>query len=678
MKWHIQTSITASTLVFLMLPAAALDITGYSATVNDRFTSGYPSAPVPNASGSFVGINYDWSGVAWSTTQYGLYYKNFVMLSPSHFLTAQHFETGGIATLGVQLRTQAGTMASQTKADMENLGYGLEITYESVTAKDLSIGTLTSAVTTPSAIARYAVLDLHTTSIATTYANYDGITALAYGRGPTTTSSPRVAATTVDGAGFLNSDPAQSVILTLRAGAGSTQVAGGDSAAPMLHGWTNPNGGSELTVLGVNSAFDNTSTYNIISMLAVPGGMNAANAIMNADGYALRVTGNPVATWVGGAGATPTNLNNVGNYVGTPTSDQYFAFDADATLYESINVNSSTNLRGLFFLSTASAADGFTFAGANTLTLGRGGIVNYDADRQTINSQITLASSQYWDVGAGGITANNINTSGRLLEIAGSGTAIISGNVSGTGGIALSGNRLEMTGTSSYSGNTWVHSGTLVVNGSITSSENVTIAAGASLSGSGILASATLSGAGSVDPGNSPGVLTAFDANPAGGLDFNFEFTQANALPDWDAPSPTASINDVLRLTNLSDPFLSPLNSANVISLYLNVDDVVFGDTFTGGFYTDKNETFLTDISSALFQYWIADASGTNTYQGNDYSLYGGPLTFTVETIAQNADFGSGTISGYTMRLTAIPETSTSLLATLSTLALLRRRRAKS
>jgi autotransporter-associated beta strand protein len=619
-----------------------------------------------------VGLNYDWSGVAWSTTTYGSYYKNVVMLSPSHFLSAQHFETGSVATLGVQLQTQAGAMVSRTKAGMDNLGYGVEITYDSVTAKDLSIGTLTSAITAPSAIARYAVLDLHATSIATTYANYVGITALAYGRGTTTTSSPRVAATTVNQAGFLTPDPAQSVLLTLRAGASSTQMVVGDSAAPMLHGWTNPNGGSELTVLGVNSAID--GTYNYISMFAVPGAINAANAVMNADGFALRVTGNPVATWVGGTGGAPTNLNNVNNYSATPASDRYFAFDADATLYESINVNSATNMRGLFFLSTATAADGFTFSGASTLTLGRGGLVNYDADRQTITAPIALASSQYWDVGAGGVTANNINTAGHLLEIAGSGTAIISGNVSGTGGLALSGNRLEMTGTSSYSGNTWVHSGTLVVNGSITSSQNVTIAAGASLSGSGVLASSTLSGAGSVDPGNSPGVLTAFDANPAGGIDFNFEFTQANTLPDWDAP--TTSINDVLRLTNLTDPFLSPLSSANVISLYLNVDDVNFGDTFTGGFYSDKNETFLTDISSALFQYWIADASGSNTYQDNDYSLYAGPMTFTVDTVAQNADFGSGTISGYTMRLTAIPETSTSLLAALSTLALLRRRRA--
>lgn len=661
-------SATSLLTVFLSSPSAAIVITGYSATVHDRFASGFASAPVANTSGSFVGINYDWSGVAWSTTTYGPTYKNLVMLSPTHFLSAQHFETGSVFTTGVQLQNQAGALVSQTNAGIDNLGHGLVLTFESVTAHDLAIGTLHSAITAPSSMARYAVLDRHNTSAALTYSNYDGISALAYGRGPSAVSSPRIVATTVD-LTFFVSDTTQSAFRTTKAGSHSLE--GGDSASPFLHGWVNPNGGHELTVLGVNSAID--GTYNYMSMLATPGAMTAANTVMNADGYALRVTGNAVATWVGGSGGGPTNLNNVGNYSGSPAADNYFSFDADATIYESINVNTGTNMRGLFFLSTASASDGFTISGASTLTLGRGGIVNYDADRQTISAPILLGSSQYWDVGAGGVTANNINTSGRLLEIAGSGTAMITGNVFGTGGIALSGSRLEMSGTSNYSGRTWVHSGTLVVDGAITTSDSVTIAAGASLSGSGVLANATLSGAGAIDPGNSPGVLTSLDADPSGGLDFNFEFTQANTLPDWD--SPLASVNDVLRLTNLSDPFLSPLNGANVISLYLDVADVDFGDTFTGGFYTDKNDPFLSDISSALFQYWIADTEGGNTYQGTKYALYSGPLTFSVNTVAQAANFGSGVVSGYSMQITAVPETSTALLGALSALALFRRRR---
>ena len=40
--------------------ARALDITGYSATVNDRFSSGFPTAPIANTDASFIGLPYDW------------------------------------------------------------------------------------------------------------------------------------------------------------------------------------------------------------------------------------------------------------------------------------------------------------------------------------------------------------------------------------------------------------------------------------------------------------------------------------------------------------------------------------------------------------------------------------------------------------------------------------------
>ena len=52
----------------LLLSAAvvyALDVTGYDPATNDRFSSGYPNAPVPNASPKFIGKDFDWSGVGW-------------------------------------------------------------------------------------------------------------------------------------------------------------------------------------------------------------------------------------------------------------------------------------------------------------------------------------------------------------------------------------------------------------------------------------------------------------------------------------------------------------------------------------------------------------------------------------------------------------------------------------
>lgn len=671
---------------WLSLPVVALDITGFSATVNDRFTSGFPTSPVPNAAPSFVGIDYDWSGVGWSSvTHSASSYKGFGFLSPRHYLVAAHY--GGDPS--PRLRLSDGTIVSGAQQSVINIGYGFNVGG----TRDISIGKLTAPVADFHLMARYAVLDLYATSTSTAYGIYGGLPVLAYGRGATTNGSPRVAATTVDQAGAISPDPTEIVLLTLRAGAGSVQLVVGDSGSPILHGWSNPDGGSELTVLGLNSA--TTDTYNFMSFLAVPGAMANANAVMNADGHALRVTGNVSSTWEGGQGG-PENrmhLSHGSNWTsGSVPSDLYSAFDADATAYESIVVDAVTNLRGLFFLSTASADDGFTLSGVNALTIGRGGIVNYDDALQTVTAPVTLGASQYWDVGPGGVTAGAINTAGFLLEVAGSGTATITGNVSGAGGVALSGSRLEMNGTSSYTGRTWVHSGTLVVNGSIASSSGVTInpggslivngsiptaggivvPAGSALGGSGVVGA--VSGAGSVDPGNSPGILTTPSVNPTGGLDFNFEFTQLGN-PTWSNAS--ASGNDVLRLTDASTPLTASLTSNNTIAVYLDVASISFGDTFRGGFFTDRDVDFLSSLENATFSYFLADPGGSISYNGVTYDPYAGPLTFDWSTVSVTADFSGGSSTGFVSQFMAVPEPSTWVLLAVATAgaAWVRRRR---
>jgi autotransporter-associated beta strand protein len=664
-------------LALAMRPAAGLDVNGYSSTVNDRFTSGFPTAPEPNTSGSFVGAAYDWSGVGWSTTTYAASsYKGFAMLSPRHFLTAQHYENGGLLTAAVAVQTKSGAVVSQARQTVTNLGYGFVVTNVGVTAPDLALGTLTAAIAAPTAVARYGVLDLYPSSTSTDYAVYNNLAVLAYGRGSTTNGSPRAAATTVVQAAAFNSDPTQTGMLTLRTGAGSVQLVEGDSGSPLLSGWTNPDGGQELAVLGLNTGI--SGSYNLMSFLAVPGAMANANASMTAAGYSLRVVGNPSATWQGGSGG-PTQQNDLarnGNWSGNslPT-DLYVLFNGTSTAVRGIDVNAATNLRGLAFKSTGTAGDGFTFSGTSTVTIGRGGITNYDADRQTINAPIALGDHQYWDVGAGGVTAGAISTGGKLLEIAGSGTARITGAVSGTGGLALSGSRLELTGSSTYTGATWVHAGTLVVNGQAAASSGVTIAAAATLGGSGVVAA--IGGAGTVAPGNSPGILTAPSVSGSGGLDFAFEFTGTGS-PAYG--SGTASINDVLRLTGTA-PFAQSLTAANAIDVYFNVPSLTANTVFRGGFFTDRDAAFLASVQNASFRYYAFDPSGTTAYEGVNYSLYSGPLTFEVATVAETAGFSSGAEPGYVTQFTVVPEPQSIVLAVtagglFACRALRRRRRA--
>lgn len=634
--------------------AHALDVTGYSATVNDRFTSGFPSAPVANTNPSFVGLSYDWSGVGWSTTTaVASSYKGFGFLSPQHYLVAAHY--GGSSTVRVML--PSGAVIEGSQQSVTNLGYGPKLNSG---PPDLALGTLAAPLAGVGEFARYGVLDLYPTSTSTTYSVYNGQPLLAYGRSSTTNGSPRVGSATVLSAGLIDgADPNSAVILTATTGSPSVQLVVGDSGSPLLQGWTNPNGGPQLTVLGLNSAVysDGSTNYNAMSLLAVPGAMANTNAVMNPDGFALRVTGNPSAAWQGGSGG-PSQQNDLSqrlNWSGnSQPTDLYVGFDATTANVLTPEVNAATNLRGLFFLSTASSGDGFTFSGANALTIGRGGIVNYDADRQAFTAAISLGASQYWDVGPGGVTAGAITTGGNLLEIAGTGTAILSGNVSGAGGVALSGSRLEMSGASTYTGGTWVHAGTLVVNGSIAASSGVTVNAGGILAGSGTVA--VLGGAGSIAPGNSPGILTAPSVDPSGGLGFSFEFTQTGS-PIWgDA---TASGNDVLRLTGNTSPFTSALTSSNVIDVYLDVASLTIGDTFRGGFFTDRDADFLASLDNATFNYYLVSGTGSVTYNSVTYDPYAGPLTFDWSTVSETATFFGGSEAGFVSQFVAVPEPST-------------------
>jgi autotransporter-associated beta strand protein len=281
------------------------------------------------------------------------------------------------------------------------------------------------------------------------------------------------------------------------------------------------------------------------------------------------------------------------------------------------------------------------------------------------------------------LTANLVT--GFTLNVASGNTFTYSGNIGGFGtgtsnnnGGGINGNSTLtktglgtqiLSGTSTYTGQTLVSQGKLIINGAVASTS---VEVNAYLGGSGVMANATLSGSGSINPGNSPGIMTASATDPTSGLDYNFEFTAANTAPTYG--NATASVNDVLRLTNAT-PFTANLDSANIITLYLNVGSLTEGDVFTGGFYTDNNAAFLTAISSATFQYFLADAGGLTTYEGNTYTAYAGPLTFGVGTVAQTANFGSGDVTGYVTQFTVVPEPRAALLGGLGLLMLFRRRR---
>ena len=483
--------------------AAAYDVVGFTAAANNRFSSGFPSAPVTNTSGSFVGLPYSWLGVGWAASDPT---KGFGFLTPKHYLVARHY--GGAAT--ITLLATGGQIVTGTQASVTDTGYGF--VQSGQTVGDISIGELTAPLPTAVGLPRYGVLDANTSS--TTNSTYSGQPLMVYGRGPDGTQSPRMGVATVGGAYAWSVSGSTSYI-------GSTVATGtlqsGDSGSPTFIRWTNPNGAAEITIIGNNAASD-FATVNVYNFLGAAAVMNAINALTTPDGYALRIVGTPTNTWVGSSSTSIGNRGAWGLSPPTPApSDKYVLFSGtSAGNGRAVTMDTAANLRGLFFKSTGSGTLGFTFSGTATLTVGRGGITNYDTSRQTIAAPITLGTSQMWNVGPGGVTAAAVNTgtTGFLLEIDGSGTARIAGTISGAGGLALSGQRLELSGSNSFSGGAWVHAGTLSIgHAAALQASVVRVASGGTLAVAGYLdptvAGLDLAAGGLVDVGNGGMTVTA-------------------------------------------------------------------------------------------------------------------------------------------------------------------------
>lgn len=743
---------TCQSLVALLTAAAshAITITGYTSADHDRFGSGFPSAPIDSASGSFVGRDFDWSAVGWSAAD-GT--KGFGLISPRHYLVARHY--GGATNL--TFTDGAGALASAAQASVVNTDTGL--LFSNQTIRDLSVGRLTSPLAVEWSVPRLAVLDLNSSSTTNTLAAYANLQVFLYGRGPSGTASPRIASTSVLSA---HNDTSGQYLLTQTTDAAFQT---GDSGSPAFHGWTNPNGDKELALLGNNAAISIDGVYNILNFLGHSTVMAALNTVMNADGFALRVAGNASNTWVGSSSTDLTNRAAWG--LNPPTaapSDRYVLFNAaTAGSGRAVTVGSAANLRGLYFRATAATGDAFAFSGAGTLTLGRGGLVNYDDARQSFANAVLLGDSQYWDAGPGGFAVSALDTNGKVLEVGGSGRSLFQGVVSGSGRIAVSSGRIDLLAANTHSGGTHLHAGelragnnaaagtgTLFLSGGRLASSDATsrtlgnavqlngnpvtlgdatdsgaltltgaVALGGAvrtlvleseatlagvlsngglrkegqarlrLTGAGTLASGltleagltevdgtfstsaavvdagatlgghgrlgALSGAGTVAPGNSPGILTAASVDPSAGIDFAFELTQAGD-PTWSSAS--ASGNDLLRLTGAT-PFLADLTAANTVGVYLNVGQLAQGDVFRGGFFTDNDVDFLPKVAGAAYLFHLADTGGGILHNGLAYRTYDGPLAFQVTTSPVSATFAGGTEAGHVLQFTAVPEPST-------------------
>ena len=235
----------------LMLTCAstqALTIVGYDANTNNRFASGYPTAPVPNSSLSFIGAGMDWSGVGWDA---GLSTRSVAMISDQYFVFASHYTPGST----IQFLSPTLLAANPGNPAAAVVSYTVQSTTRLVSPisgmpGDFSIGRLTTPLNAGHGIAAYPVLAFDSLT------DYVGLQVLMYGHNDTTTNSTIIGTNTISAFYHYDLHGGDGINDTFAAGytfepasPGDAQFEGGDSGSPTFAFYQ-----GRLALVGTHSA----------------------------------------------------------------------------------------------------------------------------------------------------------------------------------------------------------------------------------------------------------------------------------------------------------------------------------------------------------------------------------------------------------------------------------------
>jgi autotransporter-associated beta strand protein len=412
-----------------------------------------------------------------------------------------------------------------------------------------------------------------------------------------------------------------------------------------LSGSNSYSGNTVIASAGVLKLESTNSLSKNSSLLGASGGANTGTLDLNAEGnyvansFGTALTGGFNMNFTNSSGSAATlTFTNADNYLTIASNNSAgralnnLSSNLDIRFDGNIEIGSTAlNDKAIEFAgpgsfrvdgavkNSGSAVRGLIKTGSGTLTLaGTGndydGTTAVDGGTLLLTNSATLTES----------TALTVSTAGTASSSSATRTAAATLNVA-SGSSLLSGST-----TTVYSG------GNLIVNGTAGS---VVVETNGLVGGSGTVGSVNLKRGAVLNPGNSPGLLTASEAIWAAGSTYNWEINDADgtAGTNWDLFSVTGALD------------LSALSSSAKMNLVLN-------SLSLANFSTSSPDSWVIAQAGSFFGTGLANGTNVtdlfniNATAFNNGDLPNGGFKIEVGTDANNLR---------TLNLMAIPEPST-------------------
>lgn len=348
-----------------------------------------------------------------------------------------------------------------------------------------------------------------------------------------TGTNVRIGATSATGQGIFTQtggtmDFARNFTIGHGGGTGVVNILGGTITTNTGYGFIvgDSGAGSGTLNLGTQAGGDGTIVSQAIN--TSPGlliGSNAAG-VLNVNSGTLRMTAGSIRK---GSASAALNLNG-GTIQSGSASLSLIDSGVPVTVYRNgVMIDTQAHFTTLpASLSAASGSGIYPVGGFFTTSRGTGYI---GAPLVTVAGGSGTGASAIAEVTNGIVTGVKMTSAGQnyvagdeiTFQFAGGGAASTASPLTvtltptdvaanGTGGLTKLGTgTLNLTGNSSYTGETHVNGGTLLVSGGVTGSE-VWVASGATLSGGGTVRAAVIENGGRLSPGNGPGSLTVTES----------------------------------------------------------------------------------------------------------------------------------------------------------------------